>query len=145
MTETVTELYRFFSAFSGFGEEIPLGFEAAGAGGGWKNRIYSAVFSLEAQRTRTRAYVNGSGIYRGMCTVTLLACDNDTDARLHAASVLGALCDDVTARGDPYTVPESGNRYRIRIAGTPVRAYRLADGAAWEIRFTYEMKMEGKR
>ncbi len=138
MATTNAALYRFFAAFPGFGDTVPLGFEVLPTGNGWKNGALGAVFSVSGQRVKIRAYVNGSGVHRGMCTVTLFSQDDDTAARMRAAALFASLDAYAEASGGAYFSPETGKTYRIRASGTPMRVLITADGAAWEMKYTYE-------
>lgn len=139
MNPVSEDIYRFFAAFPGFLDGIPLGYEARLPTDTWGPCALGAVFSADAQYVKTRSYINGGGIRRGMCTVTLIARDNDTAARLWATALFSALCAYVASDGSPYISPD-GEVYTVRADTAPIRAFRLAGGAAWEMRYTYERK-----
>ena len=88
---TAEVLYRFFCGYEGFGDGVPLGFEAVSPGDG-------AVFSVEPSLVYRTKYINGGGMVRGVCSVTLPARDNDRAARVRASAFLASLSDYAAAR-----------------------------------------------
>lgn len=129
---TAQVLYRFFCCYEGFGDRVPLGFEAASPGDG-------AVFSVEPSLVYRKKYINGGGMMRGVCSVTLPARDNDRAARVRAAAFLEALSDYAAENGKRITDDSMpGEVIRVYPVSSPARLRTTADGAVWELTFAFE-------
>lgn len=140
-------LFRFFTAFPGFDEAHPLGFEAempgeryavtgrgCGIDGGG---VMAAVFRMEPTLTQVRRYINGGGISRGACTVLGRVRDEDAAGRREAVSFFSALAEYVRLSGERYE--DGGRVFVIRPAAHPARVMLTADGAVWELRCAVEI------
>lgn len=135
---TAEVLYRFFCGYEGFGDGVPLGFEAVSPGDG-------AVFSVEPSLVYRTKYINGGGMVRGVCSVTLPARDNDRAARVRASAFLASLSDYAAENGRRITDDSMpGEVIRIYPASSPARLRAAADGAVWELTFAFE-KSSGRR
>ncbi|MBQ7982113.1 MAG: hypothetical protein IJ302_00975 [Clostridia bacterium] len=132
---TAELLYRFFCAFPGISETVPLGFEAeaAGTAGG-------AVFAMEPARSDGRRYINGGGRSVGSCVISRRVPDADTVRRLELAAWFSALETYVRVHGNLREGdPASAQVLRVRPSSSAARLRMTRDGAVWELRFSVEI------